>query len=213
MARIAAGPTGEVRREQIIDAAMAVFAERGYAEATNKDIARLAGVTPPLIYHYFRTKRDLFHAILCERSPIGNCTELLAADGVEGLPPRLLLTRFGVDLLARLESTHNSPTFQMMATESMRDDEVKTLFAELLQALEGAVAGYLRMQMAAGALRPLEPGLVARVFLGSLVHASMYSNKLCIPGAGGPTYTHEQIVDTLVDVTLDGLAMQVPVPG
>jgi len=213
MARIAAGPTSGERREQIIDAAMTVFAERGYTESTNKDIARLAGVTPPLIYHYFRTKRDLFHAILIERSPMGNCTDLLATDGVATVPPRLLLTRFGLDLLARLESTHNSPTFQMMATESMRDDEVKALFAELLQALEGAVAGYLRMQMAVGALRPLEPGLVARLFLGSLVHASMHSNKLCIPGAGGPTYTHEQIVNTLVDVTLDGLAMQVPVPA
>ena len=213
MARIAAGPTGGERREQIIDAAMAVFSERGYAEATNKDIARLAGVTPPLIYHYFRTKRDLFHAILIERSPMGNCTDLLAADGIAAVPPRLLLTRFGLDLLARLESTNNSPTFQMMATESMRDDEVKTLFAELLRALEGAVAGYLRTQMAAGALRSLEPGLVARLFLGSLLHASMHSNKLCIPGPGGPIYTHEQIVDTLVDMALGGLAAQVPVPA
>jgi len=213
MARIAAGPTGGERREQIIDAAMAVFSERGYAEATNKDIARLAGVTPPLIYHYFRTKRDLFHAILIERSPMGNCTDLLAADGTAAVPPRLLLTRFGLDLLARLESTNNSPTFQMMATESMRDDEVKTLFAELLRALEGAVAGYLRTQMAAGALRSLEPGLVARLFLGSLLHASMHSNKLCIPGPGGPIYTHEQIVDTLVDMALGGLAAQVPVPA
>ena len=213
MARIAAGPTGGERREQIIDAAMAVFSERGYAEATNKDIARLAGVTPPLIYHYFRTKRDLFHAILIERSPMGNCTDLLAADEIAAVPPRLLLTRFGLDLLARLESTNNSPTFQMMATESMRDDEVKTLFAELLRALEGAVAGYLRTQMAAGALRSLEPGLVARLFLGSLLHASMHSNKLCIPGPGGPIYTHEQIVDTLVDMALGGLAAQVPVPA
>lgn len=207
MARIAAGPTGEERREQIIDAAMAVFAERGYTEATNKDVARVAGVTSPLIYHYFRTKRDLFHAILVERSPMRDCTDTLVADGVAAIPPRALLTSFALDMMERAESTHNSPVFQMMSVEAMRDDEVKTIFAELLHRLEGALGDYLRAQMAAGVLRLCDPTLVARLFLGSLVHASMHSTKLCLPGSSGPLYTHEQIVNTLVDLTLRGLAV------
>ncbi|HJT57159.1 MAG TPA: helix-turn-helix domain-containing protein, partial [Ktedonobacteraceae bacterium] len=54
----------EDRREQIIDAAMHVFAEKGFVRATNKDIAREAGITPGLIYHYFDSKEALLKAIV-----------------------------------------------------------------------------------------------------------------------------------------------------
>jgi AcrR family transcriptional regulator len=50
----------EDRREQIIDAALQVFAKIGFARATNSEIAREAGnMTPGLIYYYFKSKEDL----------------------------------------------------------------------------------------------------------------------------------------------------------
>ena len=60
----------EDRREQIIDAAMRVFAQKGFMKATNKDVAREAGITPGLIYYYFESKEALLKAVLEERSPI-----------------------------------------------------------------------------------------------------------------------------------------------
>nr|MCR5661372.1 TetR family transcriptional regulator [bacterium] len=44
----------EARREQIIQAALKVFSEKGFLAATNKDIAAAAGIAPGLIYHYFK---------------------------------------------------------------------------------------------------------------------------------------------------------------
>ncbi len=52
----------EDRREQIIDAAMKVFSQKGFLRATNKDIAREAGITPGLIYYYFENKEALLTA-------------------------------------------------------------------------------------------------------------------------------------------------------
>src|SRR5215471_8247417 len=60
----------EGRREQIIDAAMHVFAQKGFARATNRDVAREAGITTGLIYYYFESKEALFKAIMEERSPM-----------------------------------------------------------------------------------------------------------------------------------------------
>src|SRR5260221_7083408 len=60
----------EDRREQIIDAAMRVFAEKGFGKATNKDIAREADITPGLIYYYFESKEALLKAIIETRSPV-----------------------------------------------------------------------------------------------------------------------------------------------
>ncbi len=60
----------EDRREQIIDAAMRVFSQKGFTEATNKDIAREASITPGLIYYYFESKEKLLEAVIERRSPL-----------------------------------------------------------------------------------------------------------------------------------------------
>src|SRR5579884_1168621 len=71
----------EDRREQIIDAAMRVFARKGFLRATNKDIADEIGITPGLIYHYFENKEAVLKAIIEKRSPL---------QVVRSLPPEAL---------------------------------------------------------------------------------------------------------------------------
>jgi AcrR family transcriptional regulator len=54
------------RRAAILDAALMVFAERSYAGATTAQIARQAGVSEPILYRHFASKRDLYTACLDE---------------------------------------------------------------------------------------------------------------------------------------------------
>ena len=58
--------TAEARREVIEAAATAVFAERGYQGASMDEIARRAGISTPIVYDHFESKRDL-HRRLLER--------------------------------------------------------------------------------------------------------------------------------------------------
>jgi len=53
----------EARKDNLIEAALQVFAEKGYADATMTDIAKYAGVSTPVLYEYFKTKEDLFFAV------------------------------------------------------------------------------------------------------------------------------------------------------
>lgn len=55
------------RRESILDAAEAVFAERGIDAATMDDVARIARVSRALVYVYFGDKREL-HLAVCQRA-------------------------------------------------------------------------------------------------------------------------------------------------
>ena len=52
------------KQEMIIDAALEVFREKGYANARMADIARRAGVSYGLVYHYFGSKEVLFDLIV-----------------------------------------------------------------------------------------------------------------------------------------------------
>jgi AcrR family transcriptional regulator len=51
-------------REDILDAAMVVFAKRGYQSATMHQIAEEAGYTAPSLYNYFAGKRQIFEALV-----------------------------------------------------------------------------------------------------------------------------------------------------
>jgi AcrR family transcriptional regulator len=55
------------RREQFLDAALAVFAAKGVDGTSVKDIAKAASGTPGLLYHYFSSKEALVAAVLTER--------------------------------------------------------------------------------------------------------------------------------------------------
>jgi AcrR family transcriptional regulator len=52
------------RREQLLDCAAGLFAQRGYARATTAELAKAAGVTEPIIYRHFSSKRDLYVALI-----------------------------------------------------------------------------------------------------------------------------------------------------
>lgn len=52
------------RREEIERAATELFAERGYYGAAIDEIARRAGVTPPVVYDHFTSKRELYQRLL-----------------------------------------------------------------------------------------------------------------------------------------------------
>lgn len=60
--------TPEVRRAEILDGALAVFSERGYARATLNDVADRVGVTKGCVYHHFASKEQLLLALIRDRT-------------------------------------------------------------------------------------------------------------------------------------------------
>lgn len=95
-------PPGVDRRQQILDAALHVFAEQGFEGATTKDIAARADVTHGLIYFYFPSKEDVLIAAF-EYQAKRNFDQLDFTDEINSLDPpevliRRIVTRF-VDVL------------------------------------------------------------------------------------------------------------------
>ena len=79
------------RRDQILDTANALFAERGYEGVSIDDIAKEAGVTRGLIHHYFGGRKEVYIALLERletireeelRPPVGRSARARVADSV-----------------------------------------------------------------------------------------------------------------------------------
>ena len=81
---VAERKTKEVRREEIIDAALGVFAEHGLHGASTEEIAKRAGISQPYVFRLFGTKKQLYIALVarCFRQTL----ELMqrAAEGKRG---------------------------------------------------------------------------------------------------------------------------------
>jgi AcrR family transcriptional regulator len=65
----------DARPSEIVDAALEVFAEKGFAAAKLDDIARRAGVSKATLYLYFDTKKGIFRAIA--RAAVASLLEAL----------------------------------------------------------------------------------------------------------------------------------------
>ena len=56
----------EERKQEIMDAAMQAFTEKGYEQTTMRDIAAVIGVVPGLCYRYFNSKQELFDSAVSQ---------------------------------------------------------------------------------------------------------------------------------------------------
>src|ERR1700731_2582296 len=121
----------EDRREQIINAAVRVFAQKGFTKATNKDIAREAGITPGLIYYYFESKEALLKAIMESRSPM----QFLASQpaSMTALPPKTFLRFMVQRMLEIVESENFVGLFRVILPEMVYNPDMPPVAADFIQ--------------------------------------------------------------------------------
>ncbi len=191
----------EDRREQIIEAALRVFAQKGFDRATNKDIADKAGITPGLIYHYFKSKEDLLRAAIADYPP-RQLLRSLPPEMLE-LPPEELLRSLAYKILEIAEDEEGVRILrvylpQVMHNPGMAVSDVTTI-QELVQFLEKALV----KKMASGELKRSNAALVAQLFVGSLM--DLVLRRQIVRESSLLKYSQKQIVDSIVALTLQGL--------
>ena len=126
------------RREQMLDAANDLFAERGYEEVSVEDIARSAGVTRGLVHHYFGGRTEVYVALL----------ERLDAIREEPLrPPEGRSARARVaDSVSRwldwTEANRNIYLGTIAPGEDIADPEVRRVVGDLVRRAVALLAAY-----------------------------------------------------------------------
>jgi AcrR family transcriptional regulator len=195
------GPPTEERRAQILEAALKVFAEKGFKGATNKDIADAAGISPGLIYFYFENKEDLFFAILENRVAPGSFP--LPLEHMQAFPPEQVLTMIAQYGLSRLDNQDTMNIFKIFIGEAVYSEPIRALANTNINRLIATLAGYLESQMEQGRLRRAEPLLCAQTFLAGLMASLVRRQFLADPKM--LSYSIDEIVNTVVSIFLRGM--------
>jgi AcrR family transcriptional regulator len=191
------------RRDEILQAALEVFAEVGYEKASIKQIAKRANLkSPALIYWYFENKEELLKEVIGIVSPVIR----MATDPelVLDQPPEELLTNIGMMMLSALQGAQAGRLFKLFMAEAIRDpSSVDHIVNSGPLMMLNMLRTYLRHQIDIGHLRDHNPETVARAFVSTLVIYIMAREILTPLGHGLPPI--EEYVTEVVQVFLKGL--------
>ncbi|HLJ82118.1 MAG TPA: TetR/AcrR family transcriptional regulator [Ktedonobacterales bacterium] len=182
------------RRNQLIETALRLFAEKGMENTTIKDIAEAAGVAQGLLYHYYRSKDDLLWAIVGKYNPAMEMGQIFSA--ASDRPARDVLREAATR--AYLLLSERGGALRVMAREALVRQDIQQAF-RLAQAVAfGVLARFFDARIATGELRPHNPDVSARMLIGSVL--ALYTT-------GVPA---ESFLEEMVDNLLDGIAAPAP---
>ena len=147
----------EQRRRQLLDVACGVFAARGFHATAMDDIATAAGVTKPVLYQHFASKRALYLELLDDvgsrlRESIGKATS-------EAASPREQVER-GFAAYFRFVADHRSAYQLLFGGGSRRDAEFADAVRRVEEHLAASVAALIEADIDADHRRTLAFGLV-----------------------------------------------------
>jgi AcrR family transcriptional regulator len=188
------------RREQILDAAVSVFGKKGFEGANVEDIAQAVGISKGTVYLYFKSKEDIFKAILGERSMLSKLADLTA---VPSASLEETLTQLGKDYLQYMKE--ELPLVRLVLTDAQRfPTHAEQAYKGIVLKANKMLAKFLDEQAQAGKIRASENTfLAARAFMGLLI-MYVFTQQLL----GGQRFTPikpEEWVRVAVHVFLDGV--------
>ena len=193
----------QTRRQQILDAALRVFAREGYHKASIRHIALEAGLkSPPLLYWYFKDKNELFEAVLVELAPLLRQINDIA--GSMDDPPRMALPRIAQAYLDALRNPDFERLFRIFLLEvgHTPDIGVHYMRSGLLQMVDWLTL-YFRRQVELGNVRQHDPLVSSYAFLGLMGSYILGRDILRSEGEGLPDM--DAYVWGALEFLLDGL--------
>lgn len=165
----------EKRREQILEAAEKLFAEKGFDRTTIDDIAEACKVAPGLIYHYFDSKTEILKALIESKSPLRKMEEILKSPTSEALEATLF--RLGEALWDMLEERKDF--IVMLHGEMPRNREVAKVVGEIARTGIHLLSNHLARQKKLGRLRSdLKPEVFTRVFWSAIFQNFLAHHRL-----------------------------------
>ncbi|MBC7925064.1 MAG: TetR/AcrR family transcriptional regulator [Bryobacteraceae bacterium] len=197
--------SGEERRAAILEASCKLFAEKGFRGTTTRELAAAVGVTEPVLYEHFRTKSELYSAII----------EAKAKGGVEAL----------TGLEHRFHQANDDPGFfhaladsivdwysddkdfiRLLLYSSLEGHELKDLFHERSCECFHIVSNYIARRQSEGALRSeMDSRVAARGFFGIVAH---YALTAIVFEATPLPFKPKIAIRQMVDIFVSGMCIQ-----
>ncbi|MDY6916881.1 MAG: TetR/AcrR family transcriptional regulator [Chloroflexota bacterium] len=196
--------TSGERKAKIIDAALTLFAEKGFSGTKTKEIAEAAGTSEPLVFWHFKSKEEIYReclrALFARHPVLPDIAERMAQKDDHAVFKQLALHVVGhnrkdprILRLAIFSALEGFPLGEI----AHRDDAAGPALPQVL-------SGYIDQRIADGAFEEQNAEIAAQVFI-DLIYTCVLDKEAAI--SGRPlAYSDEEIVENLVRIFVKGLS-------
>lgn len=190
------------RRDAIVSVAMDLFAKNGFRGTTTRELASAVGVSEPVLYQHFATKKDLYAAIvdvmLAEVKTVFD-------QHLENLPDDASTQEFFEWLGNVVLSWYTDDTkyIRLLLFSALEGHELKDLWYERAtsQFLE-FVQGHVQQRLDSGEFRRMHPMMATEAFVGLVAHFGLISGIFQCPLPG---LSRENVVKEFTQIYLEGI--------
>ncbi len=184
-----------------MEAAFALFAEKGFAGATTREIAEQADVNEVTVFRHFGSKETLFQEVIELYSPVAMLTQELA-QRLTGDDVRANLEHLAAQYLE--VATPRAKVIHLGMMEASRDPELRRIVGQIPERLEKHLADYLMSLEQRKMVRSRDYRLLAHLFYAMLLqHVLAYSGTPdCVRR---PLASDRELAATLADLMAEYL--------
>lgn len=191
---------------ELMEAALALFGEKGFAATRAEEVALRAGVSKGTLYLYYPSKEELLKAVIRENLSRLISEGLERVDGHEGSTAELL----GQLLQAWWERVGNTPAsaiHKIMMSEARNFPEIAAFYArEVIEPANKLLRRTVQRGIDRGEFRPVALDEITLVLLSPILFMSLHKHSL--GACPGPQVDAGRVIATHIDIAINGLRPQ-----
>ena len=201
----------EARPQELLDAALALFAEKGFAATRAEEVAQRAGVSKGTLYLYYPSKEELFKAVVRQ-----NLSSLIA----EGQEVAAQFEGTSADLLTlllhiwweRVGCTPAASIHKIMLAEVRNFPELAQFYSdEVIVPADNLFSSSVQRGIDSGEFRQMPVHEVAHALIAPLIFMAVHRESFgACPVAGANAIDPRVMLDTHLDLMLRGLQVRGP---
>ncbi len=196
----------ETRPQELLDAALALFVEKGFAAARAEEVAQRAGVSKGLLYLYYPSKEELFKAVVRHNlsSLIAEGMEVLAQfEGSTSELLQFLMTTWW----ERVGNTPAAGIHKIVLSEVRNFPELAQFYSdEVVQPADLLFSSAVQRGIDSGEFRPMPVHEVAHALIAPMIFMALHRHSFgaCQP-CGALQIEPAALIRTHLDLVLRGL--------
>ena len=205
------GPTRQRRKEtrpqELLDAALALFVEKGFAATRAEEVAQRAGVSKGTLYLYYPSKEELFKAVIRQNLSNTIAQGLDRVSAFEGSTSELLV-QLALVWWDRLGNTPAGGIIKIILAEVRNFPDLAQFYVdEVIVPARQLLGMAVQRGVTSGEFRALPPQAVAHVLMAPIIFMALHRHSFGACPVQGELLDPDTILKTHLDLALHGLCL------
>ena len=195
----------EARPQELLDAALALFVDKGFAATSAEEVAASAGVSKGTLYRYYPSKEELFKAVVrhCLVARIAEGAQMIAQH--QGSSAELLTLVMG-EWWRQVGLGVAGGVSRVMMAEARLVPELAQFYAdEVIEPTHALLGGLIERGIASGEFRPVPVRETVHVLIGPLLHLMLVERSFGPCKLRGVAIDPAVVLATQLDLIFRGL--------